>query len=237
MRPFRSPHHTISDAGLIGGGTIPTPGEVSLAHNGVLFLDELLEFSRSALESMRQPLEDGTVTVSRASSSFTFPAGFQLVAAMNPCPCGYLGHPGKECRCPPLQVAKYRSRLSGPLLDRIDLHVWVDPVDAEDVLTARAGHASAPVRERVRAARSLQSARGCLNAKIPDSRIEELCRLKDTSKGILIAAMKRYHLSMRGLTRVIKVARTIADLEAIPDIGDPHIAEALQYRPEMGKEA
>ncbi|HVN72766.1 MAG TPA: YifB family Mg chelatase-like AAA ATPase [Desulfomonilia bacterium] len=235
IRPFRSPHHTISDAGLIGGGTIPSPGEVSLAHNGVLFLDELLEFRRSALESMRQPLEDGKVTVSRASSAFTFPASFQLVAALNPCPCGYLGHPSRECRCPPLQVAKYRSRLSGPLIDRIDLHVWVDPVDVECVLNHRDNPSSVTVRERVEYARSVQINRGWLNAKTPDNLLEETCRLERTSKEILIAAMRKYNLSMRGFTRVIKVARTIADLEKCPDIKDEHIAESLQFRPEIGR--
>lgn len=235
IRPFRAPHHTISDAGLIGGGTIPTPGEVSLAHNGVLFLDELLEFRRSALESMRQPLEDGHVTVSRANFSFTFKTSFQLVTALNPCPCGYLGHPARECRCPPLLVTKYRSRLSGPLLDRIDLHVWVDPVDAETVLAPRDEPSSGLVRERVMAARSTQINRGCLNAKTPDNRLEENCKIDQTSKGLLIAAMKRYNLSMRGFTRVIKVARTIADLQRCPDIRGEHIAEALQFRPELGR--
>jgi magnesium chelatase family protein len=235
IRPFRAPHHTISDAGLIGGGTIPTPGEVSLAHNGVLFLDELLEFRRSALESMRQPLEDGHVTVSRANFSFTFKTSFQLVTALNPCPCGYLGHPARECRCPPLLVTKYRSRLSGPLIDRIDLHVWVDPVDAENVLAPRDKPTSGLVRERVITARSTQINRGVLNAKTPDNRLEENCKIDQTSKGLLIAAMKRYNLSMRGFTRVIKVARTIADLEGCPDIRGEHIAEALQFRPELGR--
>ena len=233
-RPFRSPHHTISDAGLIGGGNIPTPGEVSLAHNGVLFLDELLEFRRSALESMRQPMEDGQVTVSRASSAFTFKAGFQLVAALNPCPCGYLGHPGRECRCPPLMVTKYRSRLSGPLMDRIDLHVWVDPVDAESILSRTANPSSAPLREKVASSRMIQVERGFLNAKIPDKAIDEICRLEHKPRGLLIAAMKRYHLSMRGFTRVLKVARTIADMETSPAIREEHIAEALQFRPETG---
>ncbi len=235
IRPFRAPHHTISDAGLIGGGNIPTPGEVSLAHNGVLFLDELLEFRRSALESMRQPLEDGQVTVSRANFSCTFKTSFQLVTALNPCPCGYLGHPARECRCPPLLVNKYRSRLSGPLMDRIDLHVWVDPVDAENVLAPRGKPSSGLVRERVVAARSTQISRGVLNAKTPDNHLEENCKIDQTSKALLIAAMKRYNLSMRGFTRVIKVARTIADLERCPDIRGEHIAEALQFRPEMGQ--
>jgi magnesium chelatase family protein len=234
IRPFRAPHHTISVAGLIGGGTIPTPGEVSLAHNGVLFLDELLEFKRSALESMRQPLEDGHVTVSRANFSYTFNTSFQLVTALNPCPCGYLGHPSRECRCPPNLVTKYRSSLSGPLIDRIDLHVWVDPVDAENVLAPKDKLSSGLVRERVMAAHSIQINRGVLNAKTPDNRLEENCRIDQTSKGLLIAAMKRYNLSMRGFTRVIKVARTIADLEACPDIRAEHIAEALQFRPELG---
>jgi magnesium chelatase family protein len=233
-RPFRSPHHTISDAGLIGGGIIPTPGEVSLAHNGVLFLDELLEFRRSALESMRQPIEDGHVTVSRAGSAFTFKAGFQLVGALNPCPCGYLGHPDRECRCPPLLVAKYRSRLSGPLMDRIDLHVWVDPVDAESILSHGGDTASAPVRDKVEACRMVQIRRGYLNSKIPDGSFDEICGLEQKPKNLLVTAMKRYHLSMRGFTRVIKVARTIADLEECPDIREIHIAEALQFRPETG---
>jgi len=233
-RPFRSPHHTISDAGLIGGGLIPSPGEVSLAHNGVLFLDELLEFRRSALEAMRQPLEDGQVTVSRASSAFTFKAAFQLVGALNPCPCGYLGHPARECRCTPLAVSRYRSRLSGPLIDRIDLNVWVDPVDAESVLSHKGDSPSAPVRDRVSASRAIQVARGALNSKIPDGSLEAICRLGQRPKDLLLAAMKRYHLSMRGFTRVLKVARTIADLEACLDIREEHVAEALQFRPEYG---
>lgn len=232
-RPFRSPHHTISDAGLIGGGTIPTPGEVTLAHNGVLFLDEFPEFKRNALEAMRQPIEDGDVTVSRVSTAITFPARFQLIAAMNPCPCGFLGHPKRECRCTPTQIAKYRSRVSGPLLDRIDIHVWVDPVDVESVLSPNKTEASVLVRERVVGARAAQLKRGSLNARIPDKTLDKLCPLDASCKSMLISAMKRYNLSMRGYKRVIKVARTIADLENASRIKDHHIAEALQYRPEM----
>jgi magnesium chelatase family protein len=230
IRPFRAPHHTISVAGLIGGGTIPTPGEVSLAHNGVLFLDELLEFKRSALESMRQPLEDGHVTVSRANFSYTFNTSFQLVTALNPCPCGYLGHPSRECRCPPLLITKYRSSLSGPLIDRIDLHVWVDPVDAENVLAPKDKLSSGLVRERVMAAHSIQINRGVLNAKTPDNRLEENCKIDQASKALLISAMKRYNLSMRGFTRVIKVARTIADLAGAEAITAAHLGEAVGYR-------
>ncbi|MEA3222834.1 MAG: YifB family Mg chelatase-like AAA ATPase [Thermodesulfobacteriota bacterium] len=235
-RPFRAPHYTISDAGLIGGGTIPTPGEVTLAHNGVLFLDELPEFKRSALEAMRQPIEDGEVTVSRVSTAITFPAEFQLIAAMNPCPCGYLGHPGRECRCTPTQIAKYRSRISGPLIDRIDIHVWVDPVDAESVLNpVEKGRRtlSSHIRERGALTRELQLKRGFLNSRIPDKVLDTICPLDTSGKSLLITAMKRYNLSMRGYKRVIKVARTIADLENASSIKDYHIAEALQYRPEI----
>lgn len=233
-RPFRSPHHTISDAGLIGGGTIPTPGEVTLSHNGVLFLDELPEFRRSALESLRQPIEDGSVTISRANAAFTFPARFQFIAAMNPCPCGFMGHPARECRCTPAQISKYRSRVSGPLLDRIDLHVWVDPVDASSILSPNTPQTSGQAMERIASARSVQQDRGSLNAFIPEAKIEKVCNLDSKGKGLLIHAMKTYHLSMRGFKRVIKVARSIADLEESVDIRQDHLAEALQYRPELG---
>ncbi|HNY65514.1 MAG TPA: YifB family Mg chelatase-like AAA ATPase [Deltaproteobacteria bacterium] len=231
-RPFRAPHHTISDVGLIGGGSIPAPGEVTLAHNGVLFLDELPEFRRAALESLRQPLEDGVVTISRALAAVTFPSRFQLVAAMNPCPCGFLGHPAKECRCTPVQVSRYRSRVSGPLLDRIDIHVWVDPVDASHILSS--AHPSSPsrIKDQVAAARSLQRERGFLNARIPDGEMERLCSIDSRGRGLLVHAMKSCHLSMRGFKRVIKVARSIADLEGSPSIGHDHLAEALQYRPD-----
>lgn len=232
-RPFRCPHHSISDAGLIGGGSIPAPGEVTLSHNGVLFLDELAEFKRGALESLRQPLEDGNVTISRAQRALTFPARFQLIAAMNPCPCGFLGHPSKECRCTPAQVSKYRSRISGPLLDRIDLHVWVDPVDASSILSPKHTSSSLPVRDRIARARSVQQARGFLNAHIPEGEIEKICEMDSKSKNLLIGAMKTCNLSMRGYKRVIKVARSIADLEGSAAIRQDHLAEALQYRPEL----
>lgn len=232
-RPFRSPHHTISDAGLIGGGTTPSPGEVTLAHNGVLFLDELPEYRRSALEAMRQPIEEGEVTVSRAASAVTFPASFQLLAAMNPCPCGFKGHPARECRCTPVQVAKYLGKISGPLLDRIDLHVWTDPVDAESVLEGPPGESSQSIRARVMGALDRQQARGGFNARIADQAIGTLCQLPRGGKSLLAAAMRQYHLSMRGYKRVIKVARTIADLEDSGAIKERHLAEALQYRPEF----
>jgi magnesium chelatase family protein len=233
LRPFRSPHHTISDAGLIGGGTIPSPGEVTLSHNGVLFLDELPEFKRSALEALRQPIEDGSVTVSRANTAITFPARFQFISAMNPCACGFLGHPNKECRCTPSQIAKYKTRVSGPLMDRIDIHVWVDPVEAANVLNPDIETKSSLVRQRVLHARKSQDTRGFPNASIPDGMLDAICELDTASKGLLIAAMDKYSLSMRGYKRVIKVARTIADLEGSPAIRAHHIAEALQYRPEL----
>lgn len=233
QRPFRAPHHTISDAGLIGGGSMPTPGEVSLAHRGVLFLDEMPEFRRSALEALRQPLEDCTVRISRAAASLSFPADFQLIAAMNPCPCGFLGHPDRPCSCTPVQVARYRARISGPLLDRIDLHLWIDPVDASGIFNRGQGASSHEVRARVEAAREIQLARGFINARIPQESMERICRLDTASRGMLVNAVKRAALSMRALGRVIKVARTIADLEGSPSIRDVHVAEALQFRPGM----
>lgn len=232
-RPFRAPHHTISDAGLIGGGGMPSPGEVTLAHNGVLFLDELPEFKRSALEAMRQPIEDGEVTVARAATSVTFPARFQLLAAMNPCPCGFKGHPARECRCTPVQIAKYLSKVSGPLLDRIDLHVWVDPVDVDSVLGGVQGESSLSFRDKATGALERQLARGCFNARLPDQDLDEKSPLDHGGKMLLAAAMRQFHLSMRGYKRVIKVARTIADLEDAASITEQHLAEALQYRPEF----
>ena len=235
VRPFRPPHHTISDAGLIGGGSVPAPGEVTLSHNGVLFLDELPEFKRATLEAMRQPIEDGTATVSRANNSIPFPASFQLITAMNPCPCGYQGHPNRECRCTPLQIEKYRSRISGPLMDRIDIHIWVHPVRAESVISRTPATPSASIRQRVVAARNLQLERGVLNARISDRDLDDICPLDPASRQLLLTAMRHYDLSMRAFKRVIKVARPIADLENNPAISEQHMAEALQYRPEIGK--
>ena len=202
-----------------------------------MFLDELPEFRRSSLEAMRQPIEDGCVTVSRANTAITFPARFQFIAAMNPCPCGYLGHTKKECRCTPSQIAKYKARVSGPLMDRIDIHIWVDPVDAASVLNPDTTTSSFNVGQRVARARTAQDKRGFPNARLPDSKLDDNCRLDAASKGMLIAAMERYSLSMRGYKRVIKVARTIADLQGFETIHASHIAEALQYRPELSAPA
>ncbi len=235
-RPFRSPHHTISDAGLIGGGHIPRPGEVSLAHNGVLFLDELAEFRKNVLEVMRQPLEDGNVTIARAATSLQFPASFMLVAAMNPCPCGFLGDKVKECSCSPVQVQRYRSSLSGPLLDRIDLHVEVPPVRVEDLERIQEGENSAEIRKRVNAARSVQQRRFAnnelvyCNAQMGTKLIKQYCPIDKNSTRLLHQAVDRLGLSARAYTRILKIARTIADLEAEQAIQVDHISEAIQYR-------
>ena len=235
-RPFRSPHHTISDAGLIGGGHIPRPGEVSLAHNGVLFLDELPEFRKNVLEVMRQPLEDGTVIIARAATTLRFPANFMLVAAMNPCGCGFLGDTVKECSCTPVQIQRYRSRISGPLLDRIDLHVEVPPVQVEDIERAEAGESSAVIRERVNAARRIQIRRfsdiseNYCNAQMGAKMIKEYCLLDEHSSRLLHQAVERLGLSARAYSRILKIARTIADLADSSDISSSHIAEAIQYR-------
>ena len=235
-RPFRAPHHTISDAGLIGGGHVPRPGEVSLAHNGVLFLDELPEFRKNVLEVMRQPLEDGTVTIARAATSLRFPASFMLVAAMNPCGCGFLGDKVKECNCTPVQVQRYRSRISGPLLDRIDLHVEVPPVRVEDIERADPGESSAVIRKRVNAARRLQTRRFAespayyCNAQMGAKMIATYCPLDEQSTRLLHQAVERLGLSARAYSRILKIARTIADLAAAEDISSSHIAEAIQYR-------
>jgi magnesium chelatase family protein len=234
-RPFRAPHHTISNVALVGGGSIPRPGEVSLSHHGVLFLDEMLEFNRHVLEVLRQPLEEGSVTVARAARTAVFPARFVLVAAMNPCPCGYAGDPGRECRCTPQQVGNYRSRLSGPLRDRLDLTVEV-PALLPDVLGAGSlGESSSAVRERVVAARERQGVRFAggpirTNAELTPALLAQYCRLDRSGLRVLHLAVERLALSARGYDRVRKVARTIADLEGAADIGSDHIAEALQFR-------
>jgi magnesium chelatase family protein len=235
VRPFRAPHHTISHAALVGGGTQPRPGEVSLAHHGVLFLDELLEFSRHVLEVLRQPLEEGTVTVSRAARTAVFPARFMLVGAMNPCPCGFLGDDSRRCRCTPPQLARYRDRLSGPLRDRLDLTVDVPALPPDALLDAAGGEASAAVRSRVIAARAAQ-ARRCArrtirtNAELTPALMREDCPLDPAGRRVLSAAARRLSLSARGFDRVRKVARTIADLAGADSIVAEHVAEALQFR-------
>jgi len=232
-RPFRSPHHTISGNGLVGGGSIPQPGEISLAHNGVLFLDELPEFSRSVLEVMRQPMEDGKVTVSRAKMSVEFPAHFMLLAAMNPCPCGYYNHPDKECNCLPGAVQKYLNRISGPLLDRIDLHVEVVPVPYAHLSATHAGESSSAIRARVIAARGKQCRRykkTLTNAQLTTKMVREFCRIDSVGGKLLRDAMNRLHLSARAYDRILKVSRTIADLAGEEHIKPGHLAEAIQYR-------
>ena len=235
QRPFRAPHHTISDAGLMGGGANITPGEVSLAHNGVLFLDELPEFRRAALETLRQPLETGQVVISRASGTMTFPCRFMLAAAMNPCPCGYLGDRRRACTCPPAQIARYRRKISGPLLDRFDLLMEVPAVDPSILASAPAGECSASIRERVAAARRLQSSRYAgtpfrNNAALSGKALQKYCRLLPEGRAILLRAVEELALSARAYDRILKVARTIADLEGTSDIQDVHLYEAVQYR-------
>ncbi len=233
-RPFRSPHHSISDAGLIGGGTNPRPGEVSLAHNGVLFLDELPEFRRNALEALRQPLEDGRVTISRSAISVTYPARFTLLAAMNPCKCGYYGDRSRPCQCSPQEVRRYRNKISGPLLDRIDIHVEVPAVKYKELGEDRLGEPSTVVRERVKAARQRQLERfGThlkLNAHLTSAEISKFCKLSAEGRKILEKACERLRLSARAYHRILKVARTIADLEGSKNIEIPHLLEAIQYR-------
>jgi len=234
-RPVRSPHHTISDVGLLGGGTIPGPGEVSLAHHGVLFLDELPEFKRSALEVLRQPLEDGEVTISRSAGKITLPCGFMLVAAMNPCPCGYLGDAQHSCRCTPTQIQRYRGRISGPLLDRIDLHVEAPAVSVSELRHAAAGESSAVMRERIGRARELQQIRFgnrgiTCNARMGHREVREVCRINRELGDLLERAMNQLALSARAYDRILKVARTIADLAGAASIAAPHLLEAIQYR-------
>ena len=238
-RPFRSPHHTISDAGLLGGGTHPLPGEVSLAHNGVLFLDELPEFHRNVLEVMRQPLEDGTVSIARAAASVTFPCRFMLVAAMNPCPCGHYGDAKRECRCTPIQMQRYRNRISGPLLDRIDIHVEVPAMEYQQLASLEKGEGSAQIRARVVASRVVQRERFAkgksahaihCNANMRSKDVHKHCVLDDAAQALLKAAMADLHLSARAYDRILKVARTIADLAGAADLAADHVAEAIQYR-------
>lgn len=233
IRPFRAPHHTASSVALVGGGSTPRPGEVSLAHHGVLFLDELPEFDRRVLEVLREPLESGRITISRAARQSEFPAHFQLIAAMNPCPCGYLGDPGGRCHCSAEQVQRYRGRISGPLLDRIDMHVEVPKVP-RDKLRAKPDEAvegTAQVRERVERARAVQVQRnGKPNAALKNRQIEKLCRLGDADQHLLEQAIERLGLSARVYHRILKVARTIADLAASEDIQTPHLTEAISYR-------
>ncbi|MBL8100567.1 MAG: YifB family Mg chelatase-like AAA ATPase [Anaerolineales bacterium] len=242
-RPFRSPHHTISHAGLVGGGNIPKPGEISLAHRGVLFLDEFPEFGSRVLEVMRQPMEDKVVTISRAKGSLTFSANFQLIAAMNPCPCGYYGDSQKPCTCAPAVVTKYQKRISGPMLDRIDIHIEVPRVDYEKLSGNKLGETSETIRQRVQAARNIQQARFTnpdsqssnivCNSDMRVGEIRQFCQLKDEGQSLMRAAMSQMNLSARAYHRILKLARTIADLANSEEIQSPHLAEALQYRPKL----
>ena len=235
QRPSRAPHHTISDVGLLGGGTIPGPGEISLAHQGVLFLDELPEFKRSALEVLRQPLEDGHVTISRSAGKVTLPCHFMLVAAMNPCPCGYLGDPKHECRCSPAQIQRYRARISGPLLDRIDLHVEAPALSLTELRSNQAAESSAAMRERIEAARQRQrtrfrGSRITANARMTPTQLKRFGAIDAALGDLLQHAMEQLALSARAYDRILKVARTIADLAAAEHIAPPHLLEAIQYR-------
>jgi magnesium chelatase family protein len=234
-RPFRSPHHTISDAGLIGGGRIPKPGEVSLAHNGVLFLDELAEFKSHVLEVLRQPLEDQRVTISRATTTITYPSSFMLVAAMNPCPCGYLTDPNHECICNLMQINRYRSKISGPLLDRIDIHIEVPAIKYRDLISKTIQEPSAEIRKRISIARNIQLKRLArtniyCNAQMSNRHIKKYCRINDASSKLLENAIDKLGLSARAYNRILKIARTIADLSSQESINSDHIYEAIQYR-------
>ena len=235
-RPFRSPHHTISDVALVGGGTNPQPGEISLAHNGVLFLDELPEFKRTVLEVMRQPLEDRVVTISRAKYTVDYPASFMLISSMNPCPCGYYNHPEKDCMCPPGMVQKYLNKISGPLLDRIDLHVEVTPVSFTELSSKEKGESSNGIRKRVIDSRVIQERRYAedkmvhANAQMSSKQLQKFCNLDKESSEMLKMAMEKLNLSARAYDRILKVSRTIADLSNSENIESQHIAEAIQYR-------
>jgi magnesium chelatase family protein len=235
-RPYRSPHHTISDVALVGGGGNPQPGEISLAHNGVLFLDELPEFKRTVLEVMRQPMEERRVTISRAKIALDFPANFMLIASMNPCPCGFFNHPEKECTCPPGAVQKYLNKISGPLLDRIDLHVEVTPVAFNELSSIRINEKSEVIRERVIRAREIQEVRYqendgiYANAQMSSKMLKEFCNISTVGMNLLKTAMEKLHLSARAFDRILKVSRTIADLSASGEIEPEHLAEAIQYR-------
>ena len=234
-RPFRAPHHTISDAGLVGGGHIPRPGEISLAHNGVLFLDELPEFKRNVLEALRQPLEDGHVTITRSSITATYPARFMLLAAMNPCPCGYYSDQTRVCRCTPQQIRQYQARISGPLLDRIDIHIEVPSVRYKDLAGKATGESSSSIKGRIERARSIQQMRFTgkntqFNARMSDKQIKTYCAIDDDSQKLMEMAIEKLGLSARAYTKILKVARTIADLENEDKIASSHVAEAIQYR-------
>jgi len=236
IRPFRSPHHTISDVALIGGGQVPKPGEVSIAHNGILFLDELPEFKRNVLEVLRQPLENGDVTVSRAVASITYPAGFMLVAAMNPCPCGYFGDERHQCTCAPGQIHRYRHKVSGPLLDRIDIHIEVPAVPYKELSNEYSGEKSGEIRKRVVAARKIQHDRFMndkriyANGHMKTRHIKKYCKLQPDAQTLLETAMQKLGLSARAFTRILKLSRTIADLDTSAEIESHHISEAIQYR-------
>ena len=236
-RPFRAPHHTISHAGLVGGGRWPRPGEISLAHRGVLFLDELPEFNSRSLESLRQPLEgQRQVTISRAQGSLTFPANFMLIAAMNPCPCGYYGDPIRECTCSNTMVSRYQKRISGPLLDRFDIHIEVPRVEYDKLTDDRLGEPSAAVRDRVEAARGRQRERFdgvglTSNADMGPAEVRQFCAVDEAGRSLLRAAMQQLHMSARAYHRILKTARTIADLAGSEQIQTAHLAEAIQYRP------
>jgi magnesium chelatase family protein len=242
MRPFRAPHHTISHAGLVGGGAWPRPGEISLAHRGVLFLDELPEFGTRNLETLRQPLEDRVVTIARAQGSLTFPANFTLVAALNPCPCGYFGDSQRECTCSPAMVSKYQKRISGPLLDRIDIHLEVPRVPIQKLAALESGEPSCTIRARVEAARARQAARFAtlnkpnvlVNGDMGPAEVQAFCPLDEQGRTLMRTAAQQMLLSARAYHRVLKLARTIADLAGEERIQMPHLAEALQYRPRQG---